>query len=148
MFFPTLLMPVALAALFAVHDVYSSPLMSRQTLDCSPGGVAQPAADTSVSDGDIIPFDFVEGFTNQCHPPYTPISVWLLAAQPTFSSLNANHEFDDFLFHFGDYTINHFPRESSLCSNKHREIYLCIFSQPAANGYTSAIEPERSRSRS
>lgn len=100
---------LALTGFLATHAVYSSPLEARDTPTCNSAGVTQPAAGTSIHGGDTIPFSFdSSGFGGKCHPGYTPISVWLLSSQPTSGSLNADHEFSDFLYHFGDYLIDNF----------------------------------------
>lgn len=104
---------LALTGFLATRAVYSSPLEARDTPTCSSAGVTQPAAGTPIHGGDTIPFGFdSSGFGGKCHPGYTPISVWLLSSQPTSGSLNADHEFSDFLYHFGDYLIDNFARKS------------------------------------
>ena len=117
MFSATLSRTISLLALtrfLATRAVYSSPLEARDTPTCNSAGVTQPAAGTSIHGGDTIPFSFdSSGFGGKCHPGYTPISVWLLSSQPTSGSLNSDHEFSDFLYHFGDYLIDNFARKSN-----------------------------------
>ena len=75
----------------------------------SPGSIVSPTAGTSVSPGESVTFTVAVPEWNHCHPGYTQVEVYLLAEQPTTSSLNSTYQFGDYLYYYGEYLVNNFP---------------------------------------
>lgn len=75
----------------------------------SPGSITSPADDSSFVAGDSFPLGIAVPEWSHCHPGYTQVSIYLLATQPTTSSLNSTQGFSNYLDYFGEYLVNNFP---------------------------------------
>ncbi|EKM56727.1 uncharacterized protein PHACADRAFT_92472 [Phanerochaete carnosa HHB-10118-sp] len=79
------------------------------TLLDSPGSITAPTNGTIITAGQPFTFDVAVPEFGHCHPDYTPVSVYVLAGQPTTSDLNSTYGFSNYLYYFGDYVVNNFP---------------------------------------
>jgi len=93
-----------LVALLASSST-ASPLEKRITVHS--GTIASPADGTLVSAGGTYPFQF--DMSNWCEAGYTPYDVYILASEPTADSMNATEGFNNYLYHYGTYTVDNFP---------------------------------------
>ena len=82
-------------------------------LSLDPGCITTPAEEIGLVQGEDFAFALAEPVPewNHCHPVYTPVDVYLLATQPTQSSLglNSTFQFKEYLFYYAEYTINNLP---------------------------------------
>ena len=100
-----------LAAALAVPSFASPAKRQGLVIIESPGSITAPADGTSVTAGQPFTLGIAEPVPEwtHCHPGYTPVSIYLLATQPTTSSLNSTQGFSDYLYYFGEYLVNNFP---------------------------------------
>ncbi|PSR82966.1 hypothetical protein PHLCEN_2v5936 [Hermanssonia centrifuga] len=91
-------------ALFASY-AFAGPLEKRLTVTDIDTIVA-PADGSSITPG--TPFTFQYQVDNWCEAGYTPLSVWLVANEPTGSDVNSTAQISDSLYYFGNWLIPNF----------------------------------------
>lgn len=96
----------AVAVIFASQAV-ASPLEKRVTVQ-SYSTITSPVDGTPMAAGETFPFNFA--LSNWCETGYSPFSVYVLDSKPTASSLNATQGFTSYLYFFGTYLVDNFPR--------------------------------------
>lgn len=96
----------ALTALAGLAVVTAAPNVKRA------GSITEPAAGTSISTGDSIPFNYID--LNWCHEGYTPITIWLSDSAPT--GLNATGDLPEgtFIKYYGQFLIANFGSSPEL----------------------------------
>ena len=97
----------ALAALAIPFAFAASISIPRQIQSPGTGVIIAPADGTIIQSGSSYDFDFEAA--NYCEDGYVVFTVYLLAdLQPTFSDLNEEGQFTDYLFNYGNFTIAEF----------------------------------------
>lgn len=72
--------------------------------------IVSPPQNSVIKPGDIFAFQY--SLDNWCEAGYTPLSLWLLADQPTSASLNSSEEYSEYIYYFGSWLINNFGASS------------------------------------
>ncbi|THG97387.1 hypothetical protein EW026_g4605 [Hermanssonia centrifuga] len=91
-------------ALFASY-AFAGPLEKRLTVT-DIDTIVVPADGSSITPG--TPFTFQYQVDNWCEAGYTPLSVWLVANEPTGSDVNSTAQISDSLYYFGNWLILNF----------------------------------------
>lgn len=111
MFFPSAF--VSLVAVAATTAAVVERQFPGQPLTIlSPGSIQAPTDGTAVTAGDSFTLDIAVPEYNHCHPLYTPVDIYILADEPTTSSLNSTYQFSDYLYYFGEYVTTNIAGES------------------------------------
>lgn len=136
----------ALLATTLVDGAVATTLERRSTIvSCGLSNLAQPTSGTLVHPGDVIPFHFVA--SNWCNAGYTPVSAWLLTSPAEGSDINGSGQFDNALFHFGDYLQRNILRESYVALMGWIENSSPIVASSSSDGHPTTSQPYDPRSR-
>ncbi|KAI0344034.1 hypothetical protein BDW22DRAFT_1427684 [Trametopsis cervina] len=136
-----------LAALSAIVPsillVSGSPALQKRARLLS--SIVAPSAGSVINPGETFSFQY--SLNNWCEGGYTPISLWLLQDAVTSSSLNSSEQFDQYIYHFGDYLYPNF----GLPAMTHPPPPPATFTMPALDPsyegqtiYFAAIQTENS----
>lgn len=113
------LIAVLSAAAFASATSISVP---RQIQSPAGGTIVAPAPGTSIVSG--TDYDFSFGAANYCEDGYLTFTVYLLAdLDPQFSDLNAEGQFTDYLFNYGNFTIAEFGESWPSIRGNEKEVH-------------------------
>ena len=77
----------------------------------SPGSIIAPTDGSTLTAGQSFPFQVAVPEWNHCHDPWTPVNMYVLAAQPTAADLNSTYGFTDYLAYLGGWVVYNFPGE-------------------------------------
>ncbi|GJE98038.1 hypothetical protein PsYK624_142600 [Phanerochaete sordida] len=99
--------------LYFVAAALASPSLASAAKRQSPSDpvIMTTPAIVSPTAGTVMAAEVSTTFTigvpeySHCHPGYTPVDVYLLAAEPTASSINSTYQFADYLHYFGSYVV-------------------------------------------